>query len=111
MARTTVRTTVRTRTGKELISIILHRARSPALGRYNQRVSFSARQAVHCALITGFVSLAATTGAQIQTAARIVEINGNHRNGTATFRIETSQSRDVRLQLGSLNLADAKPMV
>jgi enterochelin esterase-like enzyme len=51
------------------------------------------------------------TGAQAPTGARIVEINGNHRNGTATFRIEAPQARDVRVVIETMNAADAKPMV
>jgi enterochelin esterase family protein len=57
------------------------------------------------------VSFAITTQAQVQVVARIVEINGNHRNGTATFRIDAPQSRDVRVLVGTMNPADAKPMM
>jgi len=52
-----------------------------------------------------------TLAAQTQTGARIVEINGNYRNGTATFRIEAPQARDVRVVMEPMNAADAKPMV
>ena len=53
----------------------------------------------------------AASPAQTQTGARIVEINGNHRNGTATFRIDAPQARDVRVLVGTMNAADAKPMM
>ena len=58
-------------------------------------------------------ALATTSGtrAQIQTGARIVEINGDHKNGTATFRIEAPQSRDVRVMVDTMAAGDAKPMV
>ncbi|HUR21958.1 MAG TPA: alpha/beta hydrolase-fold protein [Vicinamibacterales bacterium] len=51
-----------------------------------------------------------TTGAQT-LAARIVEINGDFKNGTATFRIEATQSRDVRVMVDTMTAGDAKPMV
>jgi enterochelin esterase-like enzyme len=62
-------------------------------------------------LCAGLLVSAAALSAQIQTGARIVEINGNHRNGTATFRIEAPQAKDVRVMVDSMNAADAKPMV
>jgi enterochelin esterase-like enzyme len=49
--------------------------------------------------------------ARAQTGARIVEINGNHRNGSATFRIEAPQSKDVRVLLDGMSATEAKPMV
>jgi enterochelin esterase family protein len=50
-------------------------------------------------------------GAQIQTGARIVEINGDFKNGTAVFRIEAPQSRDVRVMVDTMSAGEAKPMV
>lgn len=55
--------------------------------------------------------LAAAISAQSLTGARIVEINGNLKNGTAIFRIEAPQSKDVRVLVDTMNAADAKPMV
>src|SRR5690349_14614217 len=58
--------------------------------------------------------VAAAVGAHAQlTGARIVEINGDFKNGTATFRIEVPQAKDVRVILDTMNqtVADAKPMV
>ncbi len=52
-----------------------------------------------------------TTHAQVLAGARIVEINGDHKNGTATFRIEAPQARDVRVFLDTMTAGDAKPMV
>ena len=43
-----------------------------------------------------------TADGQAQTGARIVEINGDHKNGTATFRIDAPQARDVRIWLNTV---------
>lgn len=56
------------------------------------------------------IAAAHVTTAQTPPGARIVEINGNHRNGTATFRIEAPGAKDVRVSVGSGNITDAKPM-
>ena len=57
------------------------------------------------------MSAAAVLSAQIQMGARIVEINGNHKNGTATFRIEAPQAKDVRVMVDTMAAGAAKPMV
>jgi enterochelin esterase-like enzyme len=63
------------------------------------------------ALVTVLVGAAAAiTLAQAQTGARIVEVNGNFRNGTATFKIDAPQARDVRVMLDTMSAAEAKPM-
>jgi len=69
------------------------------------------RQLLGVAALAAMVPAASLLAAQAQTGARIVEINGNHRNGTATFRIDAPQARDVRVVMEPMNAADAKPMV
>ena len=64
---------------------------------------------VFAAALAGVV--VSTTSAQTLAGARIVEINGNYRNGTATFKIEAPQARDVRVFLDTMSAGDAKPMV
>jgi len=59
------------------------------------------------AVVSGPVAGAA---GQSQTGARIVEINGDHKDGTATFRIDAPQAKDVRVMLNTMSQADAKPM-
>ncbi len=70
-----------------------------------------ASQVLVLAAIASAIPDASTLDAQAQTGARIVEINGNHRNGTATFRIDAPQARDVRVVMEPMNAADARPMV
>ncbi len=70
-----------------------------------------ARTVVTLAALVAMAPGVSTLAAQAQTGARIVEISGNHRNGTATFRIDAPQARDVRVVMEPMNAADAKPMV
>ena len=63
-----------------------------------------------CVLLASIPQAAATAGFQAPPGARIVEINGNHRNGTARFRIEAAGAKDVRVVVGSASAADARPM-
>lgn len=76
----------------------------PARGGYNRSV-------IRWRLYFAAVAMSAAAIAAAQTpGARIVEINGNHRNGTATFRIEAAGAKSVGVVVGSASAADAKPM-
>lgn len=80
-------------------------------GSITQDMMRHARQVLALAALVAVGPAASTLAAQAQTGARIVEINGNHRNGTATFRIDAPQARDVRVVMEPMNAADARPMV
>jgi len=66
--------------------------------------------AVAMGLFVAIQASVATAVEQSRTGARIVEINGDHKNGTATFRIDAPQARDVRVMLNTMAQSDAKPM-
>ena len=65
----------------------------------------------HRVFATVFIGVATAATSAQTLGARIVEINGDFKNGTAIFRIEAPQSRDVRVMVDTMIAGDAKPMV
>ena len=71
----------------------------------------SCRLVVAVALVAAIGLSGASPASQVQPGAQIVEINGNHRNGTATFRLNALQAQRVSIMIETLSVADATPMV
>ena len=68
------------------------------------------RAAVLGVLATVSVALAAQAPSA-QNITRIVELNGDHRNGTITVRAEAPQARQVRVMVDTMSAGDAVPLV
>ncbi|MEZ5318819.1 MAG: alpha/beta hydrolase-fold protein [Vicinamibacterales bacterium] len=73
-----------------------HPARGPAIAR---------------ALVAGLAIATAVVSAQApSTGARLVAVDGDHRDGTARFRIDAPGARDVRVMVDTMSAGEAKPM-
>jgi enterochelin esterase family protein len=71
----------------------------------------SLRQVATVLGLAAGAGIALAAQAPAPNVTRVVELNGDHRNGTVTIRAEATQARQVRVMVDTMAAGDAVPLV